>query len=350
MSQKKTFICYLHPEAGYRPELRSDTLWGLVCWGMRLLYGEKMLVDFLETYASDPELTISSAFPFKKYGAKPLLFFPLPLIPSYSPTESKDNYLEMYRLRKDVKNIRWVNQEDFEKVLDGSLTEAALWERAKKARQAEVSSLTVQELPEQKAPQIRTHAFTHNTIDRINLSTVSVDGSGQLFHIEERFVVDEFNESKDTKNTGLYFLVHTTEETMTKLAAIMRFYRFNGLGGDRSTGKGTFNFSFEPFAAFPTPANANMQVSLSLYHPTDGEISGYQTSADSHLMAYLLERRAGRVGFWTTNARKQPILYFKEGSVFPILDQPYFGHTPQSKVDQHQYYSYGHAFMVKMKI
>jgi CRISPR-associated protein Csm4 len=347
MSNKKTYICYLHPEAGYRPELRSDTLWGLICWGIRLMYGEKSLTDFLASYSNDPELTISSAFPFKRYGKDTLLYFPLPFIKSYAPSENSDNYLEMYRLRKDVKKVRWVNQSDFNKVLKAELTEEHLWERAQKAKEHEHS----QELVAQSPPRLDTQTVTHNTIDRINLSTLTIEGGGgQLFHIEERFVVDDLNESSNARNTGLYFLAEATEDTMHKIAAVLRFYRFNGLGGDRSTGKGTFQFDYEEFDQLETPQDANMQVSLSLYHPTDAELNGYETSSDNASMSYLLERRSGRIGFWTTNMRKDPMLYFKEGSVFPLLNQTHYGMTPALTAGQHNYYSYGHAFMVKMKI
>ncbi|RMG73182.1 MAG: CRISPR-associated protein Csm7, partial [Bacteroidetes bacterium] len=38
-----TYVVYMKPRSGFRGSLRSDTLWGTLCWAMRLLYGETAL-------------------------------------------------------------------------------------------------------------------------------------------------------------------------------------------------------------------------------------------------------------------------------------------------------------------
>jgi CRISPR-associated protein Csm4 len=360
MTNHKTYIFSLHPVGGYRTELRSDTLWGLVCWGIRLLYGESELERFLSTYADAPELILSSAFPFKMDGREQLRFYPVPHIPAHYPAGTSD-YLENYRLRKDVKKIRWVNETDFIKLLKGEFTEKDLWDRASIARKMEAPDAKIadfgaksQEQVQQKAPKINTQTFTHNTIHRINLSTFkSGNKPGQLFHSDEMFIVDEANETNEKQTTGLFFLASGTDEMIKKVAAVLRFYRFNGLGGDRSTGKGTFNITQELFNGFPEPADANTQTTLSLYHPLEQELTAFKSSKDNGYMSYLTEQREGRIGFWTSNARKTSMLYFREGSVFPnVPGVVHFGTSPSktTKDTSYPYYAYGHAFMVKMKI
>ena len=45
---KDTYIVYLRPKLSYRTSLRSDTLWGLICWGISTVHGEKDIKGFIE--------------------------------------------------------------------------------------------------------------------------------------------------------------------------------------------------------------------------------------------------------------------------------------------------------------
>lgn len=64
----KSKIVYLKPRSSYRPAMRSDTLWGAICWEMHMLYGEEKLKKFIACYASDHDraegIYLSSAFPY----------------------------------------------------------------------------------------------------------------------------------------------------------------------------------------------------------------------------------------------------------------------------------------------
>jgi CRISPR-associated protein Csm4 len=124
-------IIYLKPLGGYKTELRSDTLWGLLCWGIRHLYGEKRLESFLSSYTEgSPEWIISSTFPYKQDGNRRIPFFPKPFLPDTNQVSGVSEK-ERLRLRKQVKKMFWLEQTDFEKTLKGELKQADFIEQAK---------------------------------------------------------------------------------------------------------------------------------------------------------------------------------------------------------------------------
>ena len=123
-------IVYLKPLSGYKTSLRSDTLWGLLCWGIRHLYGEQRLEAFLRSYTEgSPEWIISSTFPYKHDGKKRIPFFPKPFLPD-TATSIDISEKDKLRLRKKVKKMSWLEHSDFEKTLKGELTQKDFLEQA----------------------------------------------------------------------------------------------------------------------------------------------------------------------------------------------------------------------------
>lgn len=72
---------YLHFTGGARPELRSDTLFGLIAWGVRAVYGRDSVERFLEPLYRTPAeapLVLTSAFPYVETAEGRLHYFPRP--------------------------------------------------------------------------------------------------------------------------------------------------------------------------------------------------------------------------------------------------------------------------------
>lgn len=312
-------IIYLLPHGSFQTRLRSDTLWGILCWGIRNVYGETALTEMLEKaapansdVATNPEFTISSAFPFSETVDKPKevnRYYPLPLHIAAQEDAVYEN-VQDYQKRKSSKKVKFLTEEDFKRCLRGEL---------KKSDLLSTSSAEVK-------PQVESALTTHNTIDRINLSTLRKKAdngrlSGQLFHNEELFVdigkkqeknEEDEGEEKEEKKTrnGLFFLVRGGTD---KVEAALRFFRHRGIGANSSAGKGTFDFRVEDFPEFPTPPNADALLNLSLWHPTKEEANLYEEQSSKN--AYLLERRGGKVGQYLIKKDKKKVLCFKEGSV-----------------------------------
>jgi CRISPR-associated protein Csm4 len=318
-------IVYLHPLSGYATNLRSDTLWGLLCWGIRHLWGTAALEQFIQAAAAgDPEFVLSSTFPYKRYGRDFLPFFPNPLR-QYPEQASDASPSEAAILRKRFRRVEYLSAADLSAVLQGRYTNLDLLERLRKAWQQEEAARQRDELwvpnttdIEQWPPDMEVFSMTHNTIDRIRGGTLrraDADGepAGQLFHADEIYWADPYSEDQNGPNTGLFFLA---DGDTSKLEALLRLYRHHGLGADRSTGKGFFDYHIAEFDPGEAPVQeANALYTLSLYAPTAAEIN--QLTAAPNLLQYRLEARNGHIGFYPTNTPKQTRRYFAEGAVLP---------------------------------
>jgi CRISPR-associated protein Csm4 len=332
----KTKIYYLEPLSGYRTPLRSDTLWGILCWGIRNLHGNDELEHFIESYEKgdlNNYFIISSAYPYKKKGSNYIPFFPLPKRPveKYEPL-SKSSYEDSKSKMRENKKKRKVNlvpKSDFEKIINGGAIESS-----------------------EKTPKEDIQVVTHNTIDRLKGGTLELKGQGQLFHVEERFWTGD----KEDESYGLYFLA---KGNFDLLESVLRFLSHNGFGGDKSTGKGHFNIHIEDFE-LEEPDGANVLMNMSLYFPTKNEIQSFSTQPSTHFY-YDIEARQGKLGGLTYRNQsiwKDVITMFKEGSVFPLSEEikvESYGNNPIVKpqtdgVTDHDVYHYGKAFMIKMKI
>ena len=225
-------IVYLTPESNIRTILRSDTLWGTICWGIRYIYGNKALKDFIESYInSKPEFIISSTFPFCKQEDSITEFFPRPLIPltfsNDNDYQKREEKIIKAKERKKLKSIKYLPKDDFIKIIIGQFS------------LLEVLDQLVQKGTEIKTPSLKSISMTHNTIDRLKNGTLELNGVGQLFHSEDLFFTpsDEFS-------SGLYFLA---EGDTTKLDAVLRLFTHIGLGGDRNIGKGYYTYDIKDY-------------------------------------------------------------------------------------------------------
>src|SRR4030042_1888807 len=80
---------------------QADTIFGHLCWGMRYLYGEEKLQDFLEWYENGmPPILLSNGFPGE--------LMPAPLLPPESVAGAKTlkDQREEFNHRKNAKKVR----------------------------------------------------------------------------------------------------------------------------------------------------------------------------------------------------------------------------------------------------
>ena len=331
-------IVYLKPKSGFITELRSDTLWGLLCWGIRNIFGNSTLETVLESFnENSPEFLITSAFPYKKSGNDIVQYFPKPFLPVKSfenDLTAIDNKTKLQKSIDEKKNKKkaLLSFNQFQRLINKQISlENAIVE----AEQIKLKSVSV----------------THNTIDRIKGSTLMKDGVGQLFHKDEFYIAN--NSDNENDETGLFFLIKGNSE---KGESALRWLSHVGFGGDRNTGKGYFNTEIEDFS-INEPSDFNAVTTLSLYYPSQirDELRKYKYSP---FFNYQLEKRQGFMSFLKyKNFDKPETIMFKEGSVFPSI--PEFKHygenivLKEKDVDAgilHPVYQYGYGFMIKLKI
>ena len=318
---------YLRPQSSFKTPLRSDTLFGLLCWAIRQTSGEKMLVELLQLFSQrKPPFLLSSVFPFTRKNSDRTHYLPRPCWKPLSLHDvSKDIPvdLEVLASLKKYKKLRYLSQDTFLQVAEGNMSLLELFKSQLKEK--EVEPLTRQ--------------VAHNTINRLSNSVLE---EGGFFFTEEYSC---------PVGCGLYFLLEADPEHFPVLNAALSFLQHFGMGGDRSTGKGSFTIEIADFNLFSNLSTGNYQITLSLYYPLDEERQFYLKLPDS--LWYHLAVRKGKVGgaflqledFW-----KDTVIMFEEGSVFPYLKNHPLGQNPIVKKHPFEVQAYGFAFPVRLNI
>jgi len=352
MPTKTYTVFYLQPTSGYRTTLRSNTLWSTLCWAISMLYDSSKVDSVIQGYEGDAPtgdaFCISSAFPYKDLEGHRLHYFPKPLflkkIKENKKEESNDkksdekckktlaDHKNESHKKKEAKKVIFYHQHIFEKTLETGL----------------LPQLSKQEID--GIPERRGIMRTHNTIDRLTGSTLTLNSMGQLFHTVENYW--RLKTDTSSLSTGLFFLVEGNTELIHEA---LRFLRHTGIGGDRTQGKGTFEITKSELS-IAEPEEYNAYLTLSLFYPETNQHKALET-ADANRFFYKLENRGGQVSpeFITGGKhQKSKLPMFVEGSIFP---QELFGNNrhPGSLPDailgsSHPSRQYGHAFFLPIKI
>ncbi len=306
-------IVYLTPRSSFRDNLQSDSLWGLICWGVKTLYSDKDLEEMIAGYATGYPLKVSSAFRWIKTESGIVRFFPKPGLPPFDLQEmvqgrEKKGKVEVFARLKKWRAQKEVSEEVFFRMLTGDLSESEffmkdeLWKRdsLKKHFSSETS--------------------VHNSINRLTASTNRPENDrgtkpGGLFSREEIFA----------KDGGLFLLLDGEQKYLEMAEAALRYYSHMGFMGDSSTGKNHFDLIIEDYN-LPVVKDPNGFVNLSLYIPTAEEAGLFKAKPEK--CYYELVTRKGKVSSAHLNTNdfwKSSVLAFKEGSVFPAHGKAGYG-------------------------
>ncbi|MDI6687901.1 MAG: type III-A CRISPR-associated RAMP protein Csm4 [Desulfobacterales bacterium] len=264
--------------------VHSDTLTAAIisCW--RYLYD-----DSVDELAAHPPFTLSSAFPYYS----DIYFFPRPLVDIFHEPEDGSE-------SKTIKKIKWLSQPLFEQVLSGTLID---WNKERPELFAETFALLRDEAEclEEKSKSFRLMTVLERPRIAVNRIKDSAE-EGSLFYFAEHYFREE---------AGLFFLAEFKNgTTRKKLDAVLQLLGDQGIGADRSVGKGTFIVEVDDLLELELPNDPELWITLSLYNPDRGEVkNGLLNEA-----AYDLTTRGGWIS--GTSLKKPPIKMFTEGSVF----------------------------------
>lgn len=247
--------------------VHSDTLFSAYCHGYRLLFGEqeleRLLTRFLE---GEYPFLMSSAFPFWKG----IYYLPTPRC--HNPAS------------KEQKKIIYIGMEDWWRLNGGSAL-------------GYLGS---------KVPVLRKGNFPWKVIDvpRVGLNRLTAHPDDAFFH---------FGEVWYEKDAGLFFIFQVAEaQEEVKFRAVWRLLAHEGLGGDRSVGKGHFHIPEFKSLQFPDCQESSHSVCLSLYYPAPSELTGLNEGYYE-----LIDRRGYIFSPAGQSLRRKPVRFFTEGSVFP---------------------------------
>ncbi len=280
-----------------RQWLSSDTLSAALVACAVQISNRKLSDDEVEKFLAG--FQVSSAFPF--FGEE--YFFPKPLLDGLEIDDPD--------LRKTEKQVAWYGKSWFEKWLNGST------ERFGKADLSENCRFLSDSKTARETPFIRTNVEQRVVVPR--------DGSGEdaepmTFYQERVYFERRDLDKPDKPSAGLFFLYKITDEPQRMLFdAALRLLADNGIGTDRTTGNGAFEFEkTEISLRLPDPTVATRHIALSLYCPKQEELdepmlqlSGYQLIERGGYLASPAEEN------WTA-WRKRSVWMFREGSVFPM--------------------------------
>ncbi|HMQ46019.1 MAG TPA: hypothetical protein PKA00_01375 [Saprospiraceae bacterium] len=336
---------YLKPISGYSSDLRSDTLWGVMIWAAAQLLEQAELDEVLHQSqdGGDKGIFVSSMFTAIDKGENQFeRFLPKPLkpVPMAAENWQELGFAEAKERLRDKKQAR-----DKANLLESN------WQY--EAQQIQGGTAT------KETEQVKRKEFvnTHVAIDRIYKHTLKLNNGGQLFHTPEYRL-----ELKGKSKGGTPVLYFLATGNTALIRQCLRLLRHLGIGGDRSTGKGTFELLHDESIHFPEPADCNALMSLSLYHPTRQVLEAIQKLSVEGIrqLNYQLVRRQGRFGLSTPSGSrfmKDANTYFAEGSCFPLKaialekDCWYSGHNhPAAGGEGIPAIQNGHALFVPVKI
>jgi len=253
----------------------SDTLFSAICVAASWLYGAEGVCWLLREGA----VKLSSTFPF--VGDE--LFFPRPL--SFFPKVPE----EQYALLKRLKKVRYLSLALFEQVLLGQTLEVQennlqgpFWFAGAPLGQAIMA----------------THVRPRVALDRVTQAS-------QIYHFAEVYF---------DREAGLFFLAtFENEEVQQRFETALHLLADEGIGADRTMGKGWFRWKREELTIqAPEKENTAYVMLLSLYNPRPEDVS----DIDPLRSHYALVTRRG----WVTapgamTLRRRAARFFAEGSV-----------------------------------
>ncbi len=327
--------------------IHSDTLFSAICNAYRLLYGEEELTEALKLFKDrEPPFLISSAFLY----ADKILTFPLPLsinwdkyvdggvIEGLNAERKEKEKIDKFDILKRLKRVKFVSEEIFWNMTG---EESRLKDYINDENIIQGFLLTDEEVGEERKRFGVKENKGIKFYAKKEVPRVAIDRKTSVSNIYH------FGEVSFAKDCGLYFLMDSrTKEYEQKVEAAIRVLGDEGIGGDRTYGKGLFKFkvgfkeikmNLEPGSHF---------VTLSLYYPGEEELSMLK---DRY---YELINRGGWIySMEAKNLRRRTVRMFAEGSVFKSADTDLYGGLANVKpegIDLHEVYRYGYAFAVPM--
>ncbi|MBZ0198064.1 MAG: hypothetical protein K8F28_12050 [Ignavibacteriaceae bacterium] len=318
--------------------MRSDSLWGLICWGVRTLWSEEELLAMIEGYNSGAPLKVSSAFKWINTDSGLRRFFPKPLLPPFDLSDllegkPKSEKMKIFSNLKKWRSQKTVSEEVFFRFITGDLdekgffTDEALW------------------ASDSMKKRFRVETTIHNSINRLTASANKPVDPENPEQSEKGFGGPFTRENVFAKDAGLFFLIDGEPEYLEKAEAALRLYSHIGFMGDSSVGKSHFDIRFEDFAA-PSVDNPSGFVTLSLFIPTEEEAAFFSAGVNNAneegnnngepgaAPYYELETRKGKVSsahLSTEDFWKKSVLAFREGSYFPGMKKNNYGTLKEVK-------------------
>lgn len=310
----------------------SDTLFSALCHAIRQQFGLATLQDFLASCSSlDPPLVLSSAFPYVlsrreeevEDWSPPNLFDPGRAVRFFPrPMEPPPGVPDVPKERKRIKKIAWVSEGIFRAWVGGEslgqhyapkhlVQGGRVWltapekERVAGWRDEETDDIRLWAVGD--VPRV--------TVDR-RASTSTVYQAGRVWF---------------PTGGGLWLLMRWRSDWQKRGELALWVLGDEGIGGERSAGHGLFCLHGPyPLSGLPDPTPGERFLTLSLYHPTKGELAdvlggegiNYRFQVRRGWMASPDQVESAEEGTLSGSAlRRKAVRMFAEGSILRWPDR-----------------------------
>ena len=258
---------------GSNTYIHSDTLFSAFCHCYQLLYSPNELEELLKLFVNnEPPFLFSSSFPFWKG----LYYFPVPQ--------------NQFPKSKEVKKIKYIEKAGLEKLLAGKKIEDLISDyRCIPSNEDPAEPWKIE-----NAPRVSLSRYSNHPLEE-----------GGYFHFGLVFYHPD--------DAGLYFLIrYINSDYKKRVEATIRLMADEGIGGDRSSGKGLFYYPVFDEMDLNTPSEYDGIMTLSLYFPGDNELTNIEDG-----LYELIERKGYIYSPVNMSLRRKSVRMFTEGSVFP---------------------------------
>ena len=270
----------------------SSTLFGAFSNALLLMYGEEGLKDFFSAY-KEGRLVFSSLFPLVKGVKGDVFFLPKPIL---GTSVVKDSISD----RKKVKKVKWLSLRLFGKFMEGVKFENGDYLSDFNLVGEDVKihgsfAFFKDEVDEGVLDKYEVVEVPHVSKDRLNAPT-----EGNLFYAFELQL---------SEGLGFCALADGCEEwDCNRLKAVFRLLADEGIGGDRSVGKGQFDeVEFDELDVF-LPEGKGF-VNLSVVYPSEDELDAIYTLSLKKKDGFVFRGRGGPL-------KKSPLRMISEGCFF----------------------------------
>ncbi len=298
---------------------KAHTFFGAFCHGLKMLFGEQALLEFLRAYEKEPPLLFSTTLPYKEDR----LFFPKPQL-KYGNHEPES--IERYKEFKRIKKMGYVSEEVFKEVLEGRLK-------------------TYEDLLKKKAEGVKPYEdflMPHASINRITSTT-----EGGEFFSERVYTLSSFACLVRVKDSFRQMAKGWGVEDMGLF--LQRAFELVGLGGNRSCGMGWSKVEVEEEKGWIKD------------HMEKGGSKFITLSETFYDRAFILEKSlydlevlkpAVEKGYADSLpvVWKRKLLMLKAGSVLRVEKKDYYGSLKKVvEYENARIYHYGLAFPMYME-
>lgn len=323
----------------------SDSLFSAICNNLRLLYGKSELEEFLSRVCRDHSLRLSSAFPYLAVSGGnsergEIYLFPAPV----GLARFIEGFAELeYGEQKGIKKIEAISHSALRRLQQGQRLRFAqkfLVNKRFLLTEEDLALLGVNSAEELEGfPFLRGQEEQKVVLNRISSASMDTFYESLITLTVCRYRAG--GEAHEIK-PGFYFLLDGPLDE--RLQAAIRLIADEGLGGERSSGKGLF-FQVEMEEFEMNGQGEESYMTLALLYPQK------ESFRDEAPLAYRLVERKGFIYSPDCRSlRRKAIRMFAEGSLFAERIEGEIHDVTPDVFKDHRVYRYGLPFWIGLGV